>query len=204
MDDKMIPDWSLGSIPVLVPPNHCSHGGDRWIISNTASGTISNNIALSTNCATEQLPLEIKAFPGQRINLTLYDFNTPYLSEQTMQYDASSHVRCDEFVNILDNNAKSKTKLCPGNERVKHGYLSTNDSLLVYFKRIPSAQKSKRFLLEFEGKTCPASPLVYNTAINSNGRGSLAKMHTNSPKWPYWFHYIGPLGAVLASPVKEI
>ncbi|ELT89889.1 hypothetical protein CAPTEDRAFT_223751 [Capitella teleta] len=139
---------------VMQPPKPCSLGGDRWIISGLDHGTISNTVTRDTNCGTEQLPLEIRAFPGQRINITLYDFNTPYKIHQSMQYDDVTHVRCDEFVTVLDNHSKSTRKLCPGTHRISHGYTSTNDSLLVFFKKIPSAQESKKFLLEFKVIGC--------------------------------------------------
>ena len=144
--------FSAAVVSVLVPPKPCQEQRDKWIITDIETGLISNTVAIETKCATESLPLEIRGLPGQRINVTFFDFNTPFQSPQSMQYDSNSHTQCDEFANLVDHFAKKKTKLCPSTERMRHAYTSTNETLQVFFKKMPSSKRNRRFLIQFEGK----------------------------------------------------
>ena len=74
-----------------------------------------------------------------------------------------SEPECNQFAMLYDPEIRRKVKVCPGLNRVRNVYVSTNRSIELYFKRVGSGgAEEQRLLVQFTGSSSSrGSSLTY-------------------------------------------
>ena len=137
-----------------------------WSITrNSRTGFISTGTILDTRCGREDSPIRISAWPGQRLNITVYDFSyaassTPgspvapgnALTPMATGFGGSlMETECSHFVVFFDPEVRRQIKVCPGLRRVRNVYVTANRSIDVFFKRVGPDVFDQRFLIQYTG-----------------------------------------------------
>ena len=139
-------------VAVLHPTLRCDIG-HRWSLPvGVKEGYISNSVVADTSCADVNSPLVIEVLPGQQINFTLLDFTLPHAAVQGSKL-FSSFPECQEYAVIFDTAARRKISVCGGTHRLQQIYLSTNNSVELYFRKSSSREDGHRILLHFKGRS---------------------------------------------------
>ena len=115
-----------------------------YITLTSPSGVIANVETQDTGRGSVDCPWLITAPSGQRINITLYDF--------AVQPHRTSV--CEAYAIIRENDqARNTITVCGETERVRHIYTSVSNSLQVRIMPGIGKEKSKYFLIKYEGTT---------------------------------------------------
>ena len=151
---------------VSQPSFTCSNN-KQWVLTAPA-GYITNAVVMDTNCGSMTSPLMIRALPGQKINLTLYNFD-PILPQSHRQYN-EPETGCDTYAHVIDKAAERSVPVCRGGARLGHVYVSANRSLeLVLYKTRSDGYQHGPFVLYYEGRLWYACK-TNNTATNLQRR----------------------------------
>ena len=120
--------------------------GQDHVTLTAPSGYLANIVTEETRCGGDSAPWRIEGQPGQRINLTLYDFS---------HYEATSHHHtssCLIYAFVKEKGSSEKISICGGGTRTKNVYISVSHSLLVFIIRSYNAETERHFLLKYDGK----------------------------------------------------
>ncbi len=119
---------------------------------------MASSVTAESGCGSKEYPWIITVQPGQRINITLYDFSV----EKTYHvkrindigsFDVERNI-CQEYAVIHEIETEWNTMVCGGNTRVQHIYLSKSNAL-----RIEVTNSAHRhFMLKYEGRPTLAGP----------------------------------------------
>lgn len=109
-----------------------------------ASVTASEEEAMDTNAC----PWRITVLPGQRINITLFDFNL--VSRPTDRSDSGTV--CQVYAMITEVAASTDITVCGGEQRQRMVYLSETNSIDIQVVTITDEDHHGHFLLKYEGK----------------------------------------------------
>ncbi len=135
-------------LSVQQPPYICSNK-KQWMLSDSA-GYITNSITMDTNCGSMTSPLIITVLPGQQINLTLYNFDP--LQPKHQDYNIPD-TECDIYAHVIDKVTERSVPICRGGARIKHAYISTNNSIeLVLYKTHNDGSQFGPFIIYYKGK----------------------------------------------------
>ena len=100
-------------------------------------------------CGSASCPWLIEVQPGQKINITLYDFS-----------DKSKPITntwipntCNRFGVIKETAAPTDKPICKGQKRERHLYTSVSNSLEIHVVSPEVLDKAGQFLLYYEGRT---------------------------------------------------
>ncbi|KAK2143213.1 hypothetical protein LSH36_864g00067 [Paralvinella palmiformis] len=138
-------------VRVSQPSFTCSNN-KQWVLTAPA-GYITNAVVMDTNCGSMTSPLMIRALPGQKINLTLYNFD-PILPQSHRQYN-EPETGCDTYAHVIDKAAERSVPVCRGGARLGHVYVSANRSLeLVLYKTRSDGYQHGPFVLYYEAIGC--------------------------------------------------
>ncbi len=80
--------------------------------------------------------------PGQRINLTLYDFNL-----RLVQNSGVTH--CDKYAIVRERALNKSSVVCGGSSRLTHAYLSSSNSIEVVLSKLVNGG---HYMLHYESK----------------------------------------------------
>ena len=119
---------------------HCHHGNNISIDISKAPVTVPSFMAMKTQKGTEQCPLFIHTTPGQRINITLTNFNR-------FTEDQSGVPGCYKFIEIFEMDKKTVIPECMGGARQRLVYTSRSHVIEVHIL----ARNDVYFFLEFKG-----------------------------------------------------
>ncbi len=140
---------------VSVEKHRCSTSNAAELTSQ--EGTIASVISTETACGTYKSPWKIKVSPGQKVNITLYDFSTVSIDgDDTILPDAA----CIAYASIREDNIRPFT-LCGGRESKKLVYSSKTNNVEIIVQGTQANQR--HFLLHYQGKA--QIRLVYNCPI---------------------------------------
>lgn len=95
-------------------------------------------------CGTVACPWLIEVEPGQRINVTLYDFGS-----------SSYTGGCLRLAQIRDSSATENTIVCSDRQRVKHVYKSISNSLEITLMSPQVYANRGHFLIHYKAIGCP-------------------------------------------------
>ena len=97
---------------------------------------------------TNACPWRVTVAPGQRINLTLFDFNIvpPRNSER------ESGTVCQVYAIINEKSSSTDVTVCGGDQRQRMVYLSEANSIDIQVMTITDEAQHGHFLLRYEGK----------------------------------------------------
>ena len=112
----------------------------------SGSLVISSLSARESQCATQNSPLIIQSNPGQKINITLIDYNwggTGFDIQRKRCQQLYGHIVSYDTSDILE--------ICGGSTRVKHVHTASSHMIQIAFDE--SALQHYTFLLKIQGKT---------------------------------------------------
>ena len=135
----------------VLPVNRLACDRRRGVpyVINEPHGFLSSLTTIETGCGSESTPYVIQARPGQKVNITLFDFSADYV---TLNGPDSGHEPCRKYAIIEEKNSTEPPMvICSGSARVKHVYLSTNHSVEIRILADKEARLLSQFLLKFEG-----------------------------------------------------
>jgi hypothetical protein len=139
---------------VHTSPDAACHSHQRVSV-GSAHGFLSSTVAAQSRAGTAACPWHIAAKPGQKINITAYNFvSAALVSPDGGQEGAGTdNPVCYQFGTVTEGYSKRMLTVCSGGERRKPIYLSTSSEITVEFTDRRSApQQSMQFLLEYSGK----------------------------------------------------
>lgn len=95
-------------------------------------------------------PIVIRALPGQRVNITLFDFGSA-ISQVGRGLQATSVV-CQRYALIKEKTSASPTIVCSGNERTRGVYVSDGNVVEIQLVHTRHRKESAHFLLRYSGE----------------------------------------------------
>ena len=119
-------------------------------------GFISSQSAYLEGLGTHRCPYVISAQPGQRINITLWDFGSPSSLETVGDLNSVPRAPfCHKYAQITEATAISPGTVCSGNRRTKNVFLSETNRAEVRINTgngNTEEENNAHFLLEYNGK----------------------------------------------------
>lgn len=104
---------------------------------------ISSHTLKSAECGNPEKPLTLEAKPGQKINISLYDFNW---KQDNRYYRKCPH----SYGYVIDTKTTDVSDICGGgHERIKQLFMSEGNVVQIVFKE--EMLKDMNFLIEFNG-----------------------------------------------------
>ena len=98
-------------------------------------------------------PWRIKVLPGQKVNLTLYDFNRPWSFAVAQGYVREEQAEgCPVSLVIEDGKEKKNVKLCDSGDRTRHLYTSSSSDILVHFSIRTMTSKHYYYMVNYKGE----------------------------------------------------
>ena len=116
---------------------------NNYLKLESTSGYISSFVAKDTGCGSPNTPWIIQVEPGQRINLTLWDFD---VQKDTVPILSVCHHR---YATVRERALNRSMSICGGIARETHVYLSMSNSLEV---SLLTTLNDGQFLIFFESK----------------------------------------------------
>ena len=116
---------------------------NNYLKPESTSGYISSFVAKDTGCGSPNTPWIIQVEPGQRINLTLWDFD---VQKDTVPILYVCHHR---YATVSERALNRSMSICGGIARETHVYLSMLNSLEV---SLLTTLNDGQFLIFFESK----------------------------------------------------
>ena len=110
------------------------------------SGHFASVVTEETGCGSARAPWVVRAQPGQRINVTLFDFGATASTKNNVSF---GHVTADVYALLRETPADRTVTVCAGLRRERNVYLSHGHVLQF---RVASNTAS-RFLLHFQGNS---------------------------------------------------
>ena len=92
-------------------------------------------------------PWRVTVNPGQRVNVTLYDFNLVLPSDER-----DSATVCQVYAIINERAASTDVTVCGGDRRQRMVYLSESNSIEIKVMTITDDERHGHFLLKYEGR----------------------------------------------------
>lgn len=111
-----------------------------------SSGYLSSSITEGSGLGTSFCPWVIKAPKGQRVNLTLYDFNT-------MNYDIDSNI-CQVYATVKERSRTRDQTVCAGTDRIRHIMLSDGNELEISIVKSNFNREHGYFILKYDAIGC--------------------------------------------------
>ena len=106
--------------------------------------TICSQTLKEAECGTPGKPITLEAKPGQKINISLYDFNW---KQNTRYYRKCPH----SYGYVMDTETTDVSDICGGGqERIKQIFMSEGNVVQIVFQE--DMLKDKNFLIQFNGK----------------------------------------------------
>merc|ERR1712002_1231033 len=100
----------------------------RNIKPSTSSGYLVSRFTHDTSCGSTEVPWLLWSNPGQKINLTLFDFG---LAPSSINGSYSSSPHCHVYAIIKEINTGQSVTICGRESRIKNVYVSTSNSVEV-------------------------------------------------------------------------
>ena len=113
------------------------------------SGYLSSHVTSVVGVGAHSCPWEISLSPGQRVNLTLYDFSS---AAAYREQGEEADTRCIKVGRIYEGSSSKQLLLCDMDERIRVEYLSTSSTVTVEMFHNPDVQSDLKFLLKYQGE----------------------------------------------------
>ena len=131
-------------------------------------------------------PWRLRVHPGQRLNLTLFDFS---VFSSVTQISASQSSMCKRYASILEPLQRREQPICGGNERIRSVYISQGNQVdlrLSDFSRISRDQPDPvHFLIRFHAIGCQhvTSPRNTHVVYSDDSKHMTITCNTTREKW---------------------
>ena len=135
-----------------VTREHCEHHDEMNITST--QGYIANSVTSDIReCMGASHPWVIYAQPGQRINLTLYDFavEDPETGLYNVEDQQANIRKCRNYGIIQDNQRHQPIPICGAQSRLSHLHMSEGNVVSIWVTNDLSAKEIIHFVIKYEG-----------------------------------------------------
>ena len=130
---------------------HCENS--NFLHSGAPSGVFASQTTATSGCGSATCPWVIEVSPGQRINVTLWDFSIAYRNtSHNVRHRPEYPLYCHEYAMIKETEVPRTTTICGISERVKSVYTSTSNKIEIHIVSRKSGRNGEHFLLKYEGK----------------------------------------------------
>ena len=109
-------------------------------------------------------PWRIQAHPGQRINLTLYDFTGRAALDEALSGGAQ-RTFCRKYALLQEEGKGRETPICGGLERIRNVYISEGPILSIRMLPSKDAGSEVYFAIKYESMYLDIPPFVHVTAL---------------------------------------
>ena len=156
-------DFNSFILPVISRQRHECHQRSSIRITEP-SGYLSSELAMTSGVGSPTCPWQIVAPPGQRINVTLYNF--VYNSvEGSHDRSPPSNAPCVIVARLGEKSAKKSVTACGKGTRAEVTYISQSNHLTVSFPGITSLAMASsartQFLLYYQRKLADIYIYIY-------------------------------------------
>ena len=132
---------------MVIPSRNCIDG--RKVELTAPEGYLSSDVTERTRCGSNASPWLIRLLPGQRVNITLIDFD---YAKSARDASLVRDVTCRVYVTISDPEARHRSSsICGGRSRRLAAYLSDNNTAEVRIQGSQTAHAWNYFLLHYKG-----------------------------------------------------
>ncbi len=129
----------------MVANRRCSPGYFPTLL--TSPGTLSSLVTDETTCGSPQSPWVIEGAPGQRINVSVVNFE-----RTASRNNQSTGGACQLFGHIIERSLNINRSLCGGSTRESHLYTSTSNVIEIHVLPVMMRQMTTNFLLNYSCK----------------------------------------------------
>ncbi len=135
----------------------------------SGAGYLSSQVASQWGCGSKDCPWVLQALPGQRINITLYDFSIAARNtSHNIRHKPGFPQYCQEYAVIKDIQDKDNAVptsarsaiVCGGEQRVKVAYVSTSHKVQVNLVTRKPGRNLEYFMFKFEGQSFSYLPHI--------------------------------------------
>ena len=137
---------------MTVKPDECRSAS--FVEVTAAHGYISSMITETTGCGSIDTPWLLRARPGQRLNVTLWDFDSVHRKDSG---PSAGHPGlpppCHVYAIIKERRVTSSKTVCPDSSRTSHVFTSQGNT--VEIRIVTKRQENDDhgyFMLQFEGR----------------------------------------------------
>ena len=129
----------------------------------SSEGHLSSWVTATNGCGSASCPWVVEALPGQRINITLFDFS---ISARNASNSLSSKLRpgyplyCHEYAVIKETEVPRSTTICGGDYRERVAYVSSSNKVEVTMISRKLGATVEYFLLQYKGKCNMLSAII--------------------------------------------
>ena len=142
---------------------------------HSSSGIIASLVSQQTIYGTDACPWRIEAKPGQRINITLYNFNTVPAGpsgRQTTYPGEKQGKFCRAYATLREGDTTSQSAtICSSSSRIEPAYMSRTNIVEVRLLNRNGATPDY-FLMEYNGKSYAAVNIFLIFSRNSEASAS--------------------------------
>ena len=101
----------------------------------------------------EICPWVINVQPGQRINITLFDFSVPIKYRNPNEINDVLHTtRCHKYAVITESGVTGRRPVCSTHRREKHVYTSEGHMVEIQMMDFKTEQTLPYYLLKYQGE----------------------------------------------------
>ena len=112
------------------------------------SGYLASVVTEESGCGAESAPWSLHALPGQRLNVSLYD----YARVGATGGAGGGRRGCVKYAYLRDDATGEPIDVCGGGERRKHVYTSVTSRLQVHILKNYAPTGKRYFVLHYEGE----------------------------------------------------
>ena len=142
-----------------LPTERCSTA--KYLKLHHPTGYIASVVTEETGCGSQQNPWVITAQPGQKINITLFDFgisgsfntssNPGTITAGNSNKRTNYPVYCQQYARIEEKDVARSTIVCGGERREKNVYISVTNEVEVHVMNRRTIGQHQYFLLKYNG-----------------------------------------------------
>ena len=119
-------------------------------------GHLSSWVTATDGCGSASCPWVVEALPGQRLNVTIFDFSISARNSSSARGGKPRPgypLYCHEYAVIKETEVPRSTTICGGDYRERVAYLSTSHRVEVtIISRNVGAASMEYFLLQYKGR----------------------------------------------------
>ena len=109
---------------------------------------------METGCGGTEAPWVLRAQPGQRLNITLYDFGSHVTGNETLtptkNADGTTNL-CKVYATIKEAKGSRRNTICGGNDRKRLAYVSLGNTVEIRIYGNRGEKNHAYFFLQYQG-----------------------------------------------------
>lgn len=115
------------------------------------TGWLSSDIINTGESGHDTCPWRILASPGQKVNLTLFDFSI-WQHKQDVN-NTRGWTMCQRYATISERGGIRETPICGGDNRIRNIYISASNFVEIQLMNSEGPEHQIYFLIKYESKS---------------------------------------------------